>query len=210
MTTATVSRYKSYPSRPRGPLQIIANGRTLSVSRQFRSGQIRSYLDSILNVKLSKRSEGLLYTRIGSLLSGTALLVIFVYAVQSRHRLWWQVSLRRDNHSLPYSAHFWCSVFFLRCSNASQPDWTSRSPDKRRYTADILHSMGVVPPLLRKTLKQSCLWSGYGVRGNEIYAWVAGARRGAVCDYYPAGFSSDKEEGNQCCDNHGYSYSTVD
>jgi len=32
-------------------------------------------------VKLSKTSEGLLYTRIGSLLSATALLAIFVYQI---------------------------------------------------------------------------------------------------------------------------------
>src|SRR6266536_916829 len=42
-------------------------------------------------------------------------------AVQLRNSIWRQVSLRRDNHRLPNSAHFWCSVFFLRCSNASQP-----------------------------------------------------------------------------------------
>ena len=49
------------------------------ISSGFRSGQIPLYPDAVPAVKLSKTHEGTLYTRIASLLTGIALLAIFVY-----------------------------------------------------------------------------------------------------------------------------------
>lgn len=103
-------------------------------------------------MKLSKTSEGLLYTRIGSLLSATSLLAIFVHQMLYNYVI--------ENGGRYPSAGiiivslivltFGAVLSFSGASHASQLVWTSRSASGRYHLAHFLHPVGVVPPILRK------------------------------------------------------------
>src|SRR6266487_6367797 len=54
--------------------------------------------------------------------------------------------------SFPGPTILWRGVRILRRSDASQPDCTRRSDSEQYYPVHLLHSMGMVPAILRQTL----------------------------------------------------------
>jgi hypothetical protein len=84
----SVATQKTLPFFPNSPPSSGATtpALTRSISLRFRSGKIGTG-PTHPNVKLSKTNEGTLYTKISSVLSGLALLAIFVYQIMLNYVL---------------------------------------------------------------------------------------------------------------------------
>src|SRR6266568_486374 len=64
------------------------------------------------------------------------------------HSIWWHISFRRHPPHFLAATSLWRDVRILRRSDASQPDCTRRSDSEQYYSVYLLHSVGMVPPLL--------------------------------------------------------------